>query len=531
MTVIRKALFRGEATGVTPRLIPEGYAQKLLDANVRKGTLRPVRENLPTAINTGRVDPETIFRYPSGHWLSFAGDVDVVRSPLADDAWERIYWTGDGVPKMAAVTNATSGVAPYPNTHYELGVPAPDSILAVTGSGGDEPDTVLSAVYAYSYVTGFEEEGPLSGPSTIVNRWDIDETGNGWVDLTIPSINVTGRNITKVRIYRSEDGGEYNIVADVVAGTGIYRDSVGTSQLLLTAVSIEWDIPNPAMIGLSLVPGGGLAGFFDNVLCFSEPGYPHAWPIAYRITLPDDIVGIAVSAVGIVVCTKGMPWLVVGSTPSAMDAVKIETPQACVSKRSIVDMGDYVIYASPDGLVAIGAGGADIITKNVLDRDVWKAGKPESLHAYRESDRYVGFYKNSETQSSFAFSAERGFELMSGWASAAFYDAQLDTLYLTNGSMLDEFDGGSYREFTYRSGIDEVQPGTSFSCIKVIADSYPIPVSMYADGVLAFTVPVISNVVQRLPAGFNYAREWEVEVKASVEVFSIQVASSPSELV
>lgn len=531
MTVIRKTMFKGEATGVSPRLIPEGYAQKLLDANVRKGTLRPVKDNLPTAISTGRVDPETIYRYASGHWLSFSGDVDVVRSPLADDAWERIYWTGDGVPKMAAVTNATSGVAPYPNTHYELGVPAPDNILSVAGSGGTEPDTVLSTVYAYSHVSGYEEEGPLSGPSAVVNRWDIDESGNGWVDLTIPAIAVTGRNITKVRIYRSEDGGEYNYVADIVAGTGTYRDSVSSADLSIPAVSIEWDIPNPAMIGLSTVPGGGLAGFFDNVLCFSEPGYPHAWPISYRMTFPDNIVGIAVASSGIVVCTEGMPWIVVGSTPSAMDAVQVETPQACVSKRSIVDMGDYVIYASPDGLVALGAGGAPVISENLMDRDAWQALTPDSIHAYRESDRYLAFYDDGVTQGSFAFSAARGFEFMTGWASAAYYGSQEDVLYLTNGALLDKFDRGEGRIYTYRSEIHEVQPGTSFSCIKVMADSYPVSVSLYADGVLAFTVPVISSVAQRLPAGFSYTREWEIEVNSSIEVFSIQIASSPSELI
>lgn len=529
MTAIRITRFLGEATGVTPRMIPDGFAQKMLDADVRKGTLRPVRGFLPDAQSVAMTDPATIYRYVSGHWLAFAGDVDVVRSPLADDAWERIYWTGDGVPKMASVTNATAGVAPYPNAYYELGVPAPTVIPSVAASGGQEPDTSVRTVYAYSYVTEYEEEGPLSLPSAEVVRWDADEAGNGWVDVTIPPIAATGRNITKVRIYRSESGGEWFYVTDVLAGTGVYRDAIKTQALGIAAISIDWDPPNPAMIGLTRMPGGFMAGFFGNVLCFSEPGYPHAWPLSYRLTFDDDIVGIAVSATGLVVCTTGQPVLVVGATPSAMDAVKIEARQACVSKRSIVDMGDFVVYASPDGLVAIGGNSAQMMTEELLERDAWQALNPASIHACREGDRYLAFYDNG-TQACFAFS-KRGFEPMTGWASAAYYAAQEDVLYLAQGASLMRFDAGAVKPFAFRTGIYEVQQGTSLSCGKIIAANYPITLTAFADGVQVYSFPVTSNQMFRLPAGFARVREWEFSLSGSHEVFSLQLAGAPVELV
>ena len=60
------------------------------------------------------------------------------------------------------------------------------------------------------------------------------------------------------------------------------------------------------MIGLIPVANGIMAGFTGNRLCLSEPFLPHAWPIAYRITLEDDIVAIAATGNGIVAMTKAM---------------------------------------------------------------------------------------------------------------------------------------------------------------------------------------------------------------------------------
>ena len=31
----------------------------------------------------------------NAYWLPFASKVDVIRSPIADDAYSRIYWSGD----------------------------------------------------------------------------------------------------------------------------------------------------------------------------------------------------------------------------------------------------------------------------------------------------------------------------------------------------------------------------------------------------------------------------------------------------
>lgn len=530
MTAIRINRFFGEAAGITPRLIPEGWAQEAREVDVSLGSLKPRKDPRLAGIDVGRSNIQTLFKYPNGEWLSWGKDVDVVRSPLADDAWGRIYWTGDGYPKQAAIDTATAGAKPYPNSGTKIGVPAPSSAITFgTMPAVDPPDTALYAAYAYSYVTQYDEEGPLSPATDPVLRWD----DGGDIVLNIPAIHAPGVAISKVRLYRSEEGGDYNHLADLTAGQSTYVDGLDSARLGLPAISITWDPPNESMIGLIDIPGNALAGFFDNVLCFCEPGYPHAWPVDYRLTFPDDIVGIAVSTNGIVVCTKGAPWLVVGAVPGAMDRVKIEVPQACVSKRSIVDMGEYVLYASPDGLVAAGAG-ASLITEKVMSRERWQSLNPSSIHAYRFNDRYIAFFvDDAGTSRSFAFSRERGFEFSDLGATAALYEPYEDQFYTAADGQIWEAEQGAALALRWKSGIYEVQRGTSFTCAKVVADEYPVMLTLFHDGIGDVAMIVNDGHMLRLPVppSGNAYRELEIGVDSFFEVFSVQVAQSPAELV
>lgn len=521
--------FFGEATGVTPRLIPQGFAQKSLNADTRKRTLKPFKAPLVSLEDCGRDIVQSIFRYPNGKWFSWNADVDIAKSPLTDDAWERVYWSGDGEPKMAGIDLATSGVGPYPENSYLLGVPAPDNLLTVVSPSGEAPTTAVTAFYSHAYVTEYEEVGPLSLPTAAVTRWD----DGGDVDITIPGISATGRNITKVRIFRSESGGEFNFVADVVAGTANFIDNIKSENLLYPAESITWDVPPSDLKGMMAGPGGALYGFFDNVVCASEPGYPHAWPVEYRYAFQHEVVAIKECAIGVAIGTTGEPALLIGSTPSSMSPTKIETNEPCSSKRSMVDMGDYVIYASPNGLVGIGSDGVNLMTKNLVSREEWQKINPSSIKAYRDREKYLAFYTDTEgNDGCFLFSIEAGFEYVAETATAAFYVSEHDSMYIHSGdSLLSKWDEGAGKEITWRSGIFEVQPGTSFSCGKIIADNYPVTLNVIADGVQRASIQVNSMQMFRLPNISHFVREWEAEIVSDHEIFSLQVAGIPQELV
>lgn len=526
MAAISVNRFFGAVPGIAKRLIGQGYAQRSVNADTAQGTLKPVRGSSVDG-SISRTNAESMFLYPNGKWLSWAADVDVVRSPLADDPHGRIYWTGEGPPRMAAINSATAGSAPYPGASHLLGVPQPPTVPLASGPTEEEPATALDAVYAVAYVSEYDEVGPLSLPSASVTRWDGAD-----VNLTLPAIDAPGRNIAKLRIFRSETGGTFNFVADVPAGTGTYIDSVKTDDANVPANSIDFDLPPEGLKGLIAGPGGALYGFFDNVLCASEPGHPHAWPVGHRITFQDEIVGIAESAAGIAVATAGMPGLAVGSTPSAMTRAKIEQVEPCLSKRSIVDMGEYVVYASPNGLVGIGSSGAVLMTKKLISRDAWRALTPENYHAYRYRDMYLAFDRTGNR--GFAFSPERGFEFfeLPHTYFAGHYVGSADQLYLTtsNGD-LHVWEEGGPMPLSWRSGILETQPGTNFTCGKIVADLYPVTLKMFADGDEALSISIPSEQMFRLPSGKGHVREWEVELQSANEVFSFQIAQSPQELV
>ncbi len=534
MAKVAVSEFKGELTGVTPRLIPNGFAEQSVDADLRERTLRGIRDQI-TAVgtDTGISNPLTIFRYRDQHWLAFTVDADVVRSPIADDPYKRIYWTGDGKPRMAAVDTATAGVPPFPNQSYDLGVPAPSGDIVAAGDAiNEEPVIALDTAYVHTYVTVYGEEGPPSDPSNIVVRWDSDDGTEGYVDLTIPTIDSMNLDVTKYRIYRTESSGEYLFVAEVAAGVTTYRDVVKSEDLLTPLVSAEWVPPHQDMIGLTHGPADSMIGFFDNVLCLSEPGQPHAWPIGYRITMDDDIVAVAESAAGYVVGTKGKPVLLLGDDPISMQPQEIDIDQACLSKRGMVDVGPYAVYPSPDGLVAIGPGGARIITSELLERDEWATLNPYSFDAYRESDRYLCFYNNG-TPSTFAFSPERGFEFISGWSSAAHYDRYDDVLYVANGTVLEKFDRGNRRTYRWRTGIYVIQPGTQFKAGKVSAAGYPVTLRGFVGGVEQWAITVTSIAPFRVPPAVSgpNTREWQFEVETDQEVFDFQIAQSMSEII
>ena len=74
----------------------------------------------------------------------------------------------------------------------------------------------------------------------------------------------------------------------------------------------------------------------------------------------------------------GEPSIVSFTNPAAAAQAEIENPRACVSKRSMVEMGDFDLYATADGLVAVdGSGNAPLITASVIDRYEWKRLNPE----------------------------------------------------------------------------------------------------------------------------------------------------------
>lgn len=536
------AAFRGEMPIVDERLLPEQSAQVARNLYLRRGTLKPERAPGPILGLPNVIAPASLYRYPNGnggagYWMVWGGGkkVQVVKSQLAADAWGRVYWTGDGYPRMGGISQITSGNQPYPSSSFRLGIPAPATAPIATAptdrvTVDKHPLTAVQASYVVTLISRFGEEGPPSPASTAVIRWDMVDgaPAGGAVKLVLPGVPSGPHDIISKRIYRAESAGVFQEVATVASATGSHIDSVFSEGMGVSLPSIEWDMPDARMVGLTAMPGGFMAGYFENTLCFSEAYRPHAWPVGYQLAFGEDIVGVAAIANGLVVATNGRPHLISGSSPAGMADTHLDEDQPCLSGRSLVDMGEYAVYASPNGLVAVGGGEARLLTASMISKEQWLALQPETIHAYRYDGRYLAFYQGG----CFAFTPGEGFEFYDVSATGGYYDLDNDTLCLIQGNAITAWGKGGTMKMRWRSKIHEVSPGgAGFSCAKVIARAYPVTLRLFADGQKVLDVPVPNRNLFRLPAGYALCRDWEVEVEGLNEVQSIQIASSPSEIV
>lgn len=303
--------------------------------------------------------------------------------------------------------------------------------LSVRGSVPANVTDDLATSYVYTYVNDIGEESAPSPASDTLMRDDGTE-----VVITIPAPAVSPTfNVVKWRLYRAVTGSQgtsFFFVAEIDLPALTYTDTKTDSQLGEELESSNWDMPPAGLRGILALPNDIYVGFFENVLCFSVQGRPHAWPVEWRLATDQPIVAIGNIDTTVVIGTKAFPYLAAGNSPDAYSMSKLEINQGCVSKRSLAYLkGIGVVYATPDGLLAIaGTGQAQIVTEQLFTREQWQALPPESLIAESHDDRYMAFY--GSTQGMLLELKQGGFgKVTLGFhARAAYTDAARDALFL-----------------------------------------------------------------------------------------------------
>jgi hypothetical protein len=533
--VIKLDNFKGVAPKIEPHLLPVQAGQIAQNCKLGSGGLEPYK-GLLFSSNLSKVGTKlSLFRYKAASvWFHWITDVDAVDSPIANDPYARVYFTGDtGGPKMTANDIATAGQGTdYPNNSYLLGLPDPLAAPTCTVGGtitNEDPSLVESRTYIYTYVSVYGEEGPPSDASLVV-----DVAPGQYVDLSGMSTSPNGNyNVTQKRIYRVNKGSattEYQIVATVPVANTTYHDTVASEALGAVLVSTTWFAPPSGLKGLTPLPCGSLAGFVGNELCVSVPYQPHAWPLEYRLSFDSEIVGIGAYGNYILVSTTGMPHVVILQDPSAMTAEKLESGQSCVSKRGVVDMGYSVMYPAPDGLMMVASGRVDMVTEGIFDRDDWQALSPSSMAGYRWNDLYVGFYNNG-TPGGFVFDPEtKDFAFVDVSATAGYADQATGKLYLVGSDgKVSEWDAGSALTLTWESKAFLTEAPLNMGAAQVKGSSYPITFKVYADGVLKHTQAVADGKPFRLPGGY-LAEKWEFSVSSSGKIQSVSMAPNIANL-
>lgn len=538
MAGIRINTFAGVAPRLEPRLLPADVAQEALDVLLDSGVLEALPLDDSQANPTG-VDSmtKTIFRVSGSDWFEFDEDVDVIRGPIAEDPWGRLYWTDSSYPKMADEATALGGGGRLPGGSFRLGIPAPELNVTTAVSGmGVEGGEAVERAYVFTYVSQYGEEGP---PSQVTTGEIITVTEGQTVTLTFPTNPSGAYNLVGKRVYRTDPNGLFRFVGEVGIASATLEDTVLDSNLGEQIPSTDWDPPPDDVIaehpdgplrGLTALADGSVAGFVGRTLCFSESELPHAFPRQYQLATDWDIVGIAEIDGGVVIGTKGKPYIALGSSPSSRELRRIDENAACLSKRGMVDMGGYVLYPSPEGLIQASLEGAVNVTEGLIAPEDWRATyAPSTIHAYRWEGKYVAFHSGG----GFIFDPRGGKNAMiplSFTAQCGFVDEEEGELYLVvSGQMVRFARGSGVRPGRWKSKVFSLQQPIAPACARVRADTYPVRVKGWADGVERINVLVQDDGVFWLPSGY-FAHEFEFEVsELDGRVYEIWVAEDPEE--
>ncbi|AGG58104.1 internal virion protein [Vibrio phage douglas 12A4] len=532
MAVINILTFQGERPRVTPRLLANEQATVAKNTQFERATLLPYNQPLLTG-DSVTDKTKTLFRYLGLHWFEWNKVVDAVYSPVANDVYQRVYYTGDDYPKVT--NNAIFGGPVKPYAFYRLGVPA--GTTAINGKvippvplpPDDDANDNETRFYTYTYVSGSGEEG-APGPAS--NQLEISYPGSE-VELTIPDVITNNSDITKVRIYRSATGGgeaDFYFVAELPIATLSYTDKLADSDLGPVLITDFYEMPNEKMRHLTLMSNGILAGAWENTVAFCEPYTPYAWPTEYQLTTEHNVVAMQAVGNNLLVATEGYPWIFYGVTSDAMTPRKIESSQACVSKRSMANIGGIIMYASPDGLVGFNGETVQLMSAQVFTRKQWSALKPETIQAYYYEGMYLAFY-GDDLDKAFLYSPGGGdvifFDIA---ADCAVSDLLTDTLYMVKDGAISKWNEGAELEYTWRSKEYYTLDGV-FNSAYIRGDVSDVGLRIIIDGKIAyeFVKGKIPPRAFRLPS--LRGRVWQFELFGTTEVLSICVATSMAEIV
>lgn len=545
--IVSLSAFKGIFPRIAPELLPDGAALTAQNCKLTSGALVPLWATV--AINAViKSGTKSLWRFGIGDsdWLSWTHDTDIVRCPVPADAFSRIYFTTPpggpegGKPQLLNYYTDTVGTkntsflgSAAPTGSYHLGMPAPTNAPVLGLPTGGDATNPQSVAYAYTYVSRFGEESPPSPPSSIAAR---NVGASIPVTWSAPGGNYAGRSpVDSVNIYRTNTGSnstEYLFVAQRPVGDTTWTDTVANAELQEILATTEWEPPPTGLAGLVNLPNGSLAGFEKNNCWFSEPYQPHAWPVAYRLSFPEIIVGLATLGMSVLVLTVGNAYLVSGNTPGSMGYEKLESSFSCVAKRSIVDVGDAVIYASPVGLIGVTPSGAEILSREQLRKEEWDAFQPSTISAWQFANTYVA----SRTGGGLAFATDGNMTTLDPAlaASAGWYDAADGELYLVISDQVVQYDvGPSTLTATYRSRPFVLPSPTNLAVAQVRADGYPVTFRIYdyssGTPVLKDSRNVANGEPFRLAGGYR-STAVAVEIVTAKRVTRVHLAHTFAEL-
>lgn len=209
------------------------------------------------------------------------------------------------------------------------------------------------------------------------------------------------------RLYRSTGTlGTVQLVNDNVGVT--YNDTLSDALIMGDElISTGWDQPPVGLMGVRVHSSGALVGFVGNLVCFSEPLQPHAWPTAYQLSTEQNIVGVGVFGSEVGIGTEGNPYIASGVDPMSMSSQKLDGLFPCLSKRSLIAFGNGLLYVSAHGVIFASAAGVSVFSDPFYSKDEWELLNPASMMCATAYGRlYLAYEEADGRQSTLIFDGD-----------------------------------------------------------------------------------------------------------------------------
>ena len=389
--------------------------------------------------------------------------------------------------------------------------------------------------YIYTLVNTYDEEGAPSLPASTT----IDFLQEVQVTVVTPE-TVNYAPIKAMRIYRTVTGStgiaEYHLVTEIPClgriGNTIFMDTITAEKLGEPISSLNNYPPDIGLRGLAASPNGFVVAFKGNELHASEAYKLFAWPKAYVVPFPHNIVSVTAHGNGFLITTTGYPYIVSGVTPDSLSASKLPVMQAGANKNAVTPVDGGIIYASHDGLVAVSGASASLLgSQAFFTREDWRArygAKLSTLRLASHDGFVIGWFPDANGFVIRLDEAEGTYTKLSDTANCDAILPQTDGLYFAAGNKVYQFQGGSPKPLIWQSRDVILPKPINFGAGHFIG-SGSFTLSFYSDGQIRYSQSVTGDRFFRMPAGFK-ARRFSVRITGTGTVKELYVAETMTEL-
>jgi hypothetical protein len=386
--------------------------------------------------------------------------------------------------------------------------------------------------YIQTFVTDKgEESGP--GPVSAILRPDQNDTVT-----IVPTAAPSGRGITHFRLYRSEsgyEGDDFRLIPNPAdddgwpIATASVSDDLDATELQGSCRTLTWTEPPTDSRYVMAGENGNGALCSGNDWCPWVPFHPYAYRPQDRKSTEHPIVAQGYLRGAFVVLTRGFPYLINGTDPTAMSAQPLRDAPACASdSRGVVSMRGMVLYPTGEGLCAITLDGWKILTGppeqggfDLFDQESWAALDPSSITASEFDGCYLFKYTGG-SGGAYLLNVATGklVEVADGLAASALWrDPITDTLYYASGTAIKSFATADTRRDAVWEKEVTMNDHPFYSWLRVdgaMSASSQVTVKLYGNDTLRRTVSLPSRKPVRGMAGRYDKVKLRLESKARI---------------